>query len=167
MLLAEFLPTRSSDDIIAERVRIRLGGEDILLPDLSIAETEAWQAQFAAELAVIVGQVSASDDPRLIMARLTGLVPLQLTLLRAYDRDGRLPDDEWIRTKASPSAVLKAFLEVLAAAHPMAAVLLDGIVRNPDSIRELIRQTPATASPPPTNGSHPPTAGKRVRSGAT
>lgn len=167
MLLAEFLPSRSTEDILAERVRLNLGREEFILPDLSIEATEAWQAQFATELGVIYAQIGQAKQPADVMVKLLGLVPLQLTLIRGYDTTGVLPADEWIRGNASASAVLKSFIEVLAAAHPTAGVLLDAVVRNPDLIRTLLREgTLETTSPPPTNGSHPPTGGKRVRSGA-
>lgn len=166
MLLAEFLPSRSTEDILAERVRLRLGGEEFVLPDLPIEATEAWQTQFASELGVIYAQVGKAKAPADVMVKLLGLVPIQLSLIRGYDTSGVLPPDEWIRQHASPGAVLKAFLEVLAAAHPTVGVLLDAAVRNPAAIRELMRDAPETTSPPPTNGSHPSTAGKPARSGA-
>lgn len=162
MLLRELLPERSSQDIWEERIRLRLGGQEYVLRILPMAANERWkdrvQSDAAQALAALEGVDSVADAVRVLHGVESGTL---LALLHEYDIDGVLPDDEWMRDNVSEQAVLRSFLEVLSAAHPMLAVLVDTMIREPQVLSALMSETRQRA---PGNGSRPATAGRRARS---
>lgn len=162
MIIEGFLPERSAQDILAGRIRVTLGGEEFVLPSLTIAANDEWRERCSSELRTLFGAFESIESPVGLLAWLDGTTDLQLRLLRAYDVGGVLPDDEWLRSHASPDAVLRAVLEVTAAAFPTFAVVLDMIVRNPSMIRTLIE---AGGSSRPTSGRRPSTGGAHGTSG--
>lgn len=156
MLLREFLPSRSVEDILAERVRLTFGREEYVLRVLTIDETEVWQRKALNTLALILGIVEASPNRANAFGRIMGMGKEQLALIREYDLDGVLPDDKALRATATPSSLLKAAIEVLATAYPPAGVLLDAVVNHPEILIELLgdqmQQTPSSGPPPSTDG---------------
>lgn len=164
MILTQFLPERSVEDILAGRVRLTFGGQAFDLPALTIDKCEAWQAEFSERLAQLFSGISQLDSAGAILGRLGSATDFQLELLRAYDEKNVLPDDAGLRAIATPDALLRATLEVLAAGYPLAASVVDLIARNPAMAKALVLELMKTQPPPPSSGSPRPTAGRRGRS---
>lgn len=139
-----------------------LGEETFALPVLTIEENEQWRAGAGLALSALITGISALDDPAAIFERLSGDTPLQLDLIRAYDKADLLPDDAWVRSHASADDLFQGAIEVAAAAYPPLAAVLDLILRSPGTIGDLITRMPSS---PPTNGLQPSTAGRAKRSG--
>lgn len=164
MILAQYLPERSAQDILAGRVRLTLGGQAFDLPALTIAQCDAFRARASAELGQLFGSFEAIESPMQMVAWLGGTTDLQLAILRSFDLGGVLPDDAWVREHATPEAVLRAVFEVTACAFPPFAVALDLIVRNPAAITTLLEAGTAGSSRP-TSARRPTTAGAPESSG--
>lgn len=170
--LQAYLPTRSAEDIWAERIPLRLGDRDIALRVLPMGPNAAWKERAEAELRGLFATFEGINDPKDLMAFLSRLeTDTVMGLLRGYDRDGVLPDDEWMRENVSEGALLRAFIEVLAAAHPTAAVVVDTLASDPagmvtflmtaltkTSTAPMKHSPPATDGPPPGRGRTSPTS---------
>lgn len=156
MLLKEFLPERSAEDIWAERIRLRLGGQEFILSVLPMAANDVWKAKVSERAAGLFAGLDGLKTMGDVIA-IFGTVETStmVELLRAYDRDGVLPDDGWLRENVSEQSVLRAFLEVFATANPTMAAVLDLMIRNPELIKAILSEG-LTASG---NGSQPSTAG--------
>lgn len=138
-MLQGFLPTRSPEDIWAERITLALGGERYVLRVLPMGPNAVWKERAEAEIRGLLDGFDGIRDPKDLMAFLSRIeTETALGLLRAYDREGVLPDDDWIRSNVSEGALLRAFIEVLAAAHPTAAVVVDVLARDPGGMVSLL-----------------------------
>lgn len=138
-LLQGFLPTRSPEDIWAERITLALGDERIVLRVLPMGPNAVWKERAETEIRGLLDGFDGIRDPKDLMAFLSRIeTETALGLLRAYDRESVLPDDDWIRSNVSEGALLRAFIEVLAAAHPTAAVVVDVLARDPGGMVSLL-----------------------------
>lgn len=173
-VLRQFLPERSAEDILAERIRLTLGGTEYVLPVLTIEQNEVFRASLSSKLGLLLAGFDQLDSMPVIMARLGASAPLLLELLGEYDQTHQLPTAEQLRTTCTEVAVSRAFFGVLAAAYPLVAAALDGVLSSPQLL-ELVMAELAPKRPEPTlvagssepsNMPAPPTAGPRKRSAA-
>ena len=154
--ITDLLPKRSVEDILAERIRVSVGGREFILPSLNLDDTEAWLGSINGEAFGLLGLLDESEDIGSVLATLAASPAKLLDLLRAYDKGGVLPPIEELRQGFTPMGLLRTVLEVWRAANPLADITLAGLTSELGTI----------ASPPPTssrrrNGAKPP-----VRSGA-
>lgn len=132
------LPERSVEDIFAGRVRVFLGGELVDLEVLPIADNEAWTALFRDRMNSVTAGLERDANPLSVLTFLQGLPDLQIELLRAYDKIGVLPDDDWIRAHVTAPQLITALFAVLAAAFPLAATLIE-LARSNGDVAEMLR----------------------------
>ncbi len=158
MDLSSLLPERSIEDILAERVRLRIGGEDYTLPALNIDDNERWKSGLeGAFTGLMVALENAGDDVGTIVGLLTRDPDWLIAQLRSYDTGHVLPDDETIRRGMTPIGLLRAVGEVWRAANPLADTALVGLMSGPSS----------NVTPLPTSASRRSTAGRRAKSAAS
>lgn len=162
MILRQFLPARTSEDILAGRVRITLAGTDYILPVRTIRENRAWKELMRAELDRVVGGFGSLTSPVEILARVSAATDAQIALVRAYDAEGTLPDLEDV----TEPELLRATFAILAAAFPLAGTLLDQLLDQPDLVRLVLAEL-RTNSSAPTSSPPMPTDGRRPRSKAS
>ena len=156
MDVRSFAPPRSVEDILAERVRLVIGGEAYVLPALSIAANEAWKAGLEGDFVNLMTALqTAGDDVPAIVAILTRDPDWLIDHLIGYDRSGILPDRAHLREGLTPLGVLRAVVEVWQAANPLADIGTLGFA---------MTGTPSSDTPPPSSSPRRPTAGRRARS---
>ena len=136
------LPPRSVEDILAERVRLIIGGEVYDLPVLTIEQNRAWKERMDRELGMLFAAVSLEDDTDAILALFDGSEEAFMALLLSYDVHDVLPDRATIEAGLTPLGLIRAVLEVWRAARPLADIALLGMEA---------QGTPANGSPPPTS----------------
>lgn len=158
MILRQYLPERSAEDILAGRIRLHLGPDWFELPVLTIDQNEKWQGVLIDALGELFVGLNKDSAPA-AFARLASAIPTQLHLLRTYDKTNVLPANKWIKANASNADLLRAVLEVVAAAYPLAAIVLDELTRNEDVLRGLIEEGMKRLSSEPTNTLQPLTGG--------
>lgn len=165
MILEKFLPVRSPADILGGVIRVRFGADEHVVPVLTIDENDVWLVKAQTAFALLFAGFTKLDDPKAILARLLTATQTQIDLLGMYDLTGVLPDSKTIRSVASQDQLVNASLEVLAAAYPPAAIVLDLAVQNPTALRSFTAQMIGTmvTSSESMNGSRRPTAGARQK----
>lgn len=163
MILRQFLPERSSEDILAGRVRLSLGGEDFILPVRTIRENRLWKELMRQELDELLGGFSDLSTTGEILARVSAATDAQIALVRAYDSGGILPDLEDV----TEPELMRATFAVLAAAFPLAATLLDQLLDQPELVRLVLAEIRTGGSSEPTNSSPKRMAGARRGSKAS
>lgn len=109
-------PTRSTADVLAGRIRVRLAGQVYSLPVLTIGENEEWQAGLEEHLQPIL---AAGDDVDEVVATLAAFSGDLMVFLRSYDRHHVLPQEPAWEKTIYPNELLTAVLEVRLAADPM------------------------------------------------
>lgn len=149
--LGSLLPTRTVGDILAGRVRLRVGVDVIDLPVLPIARNEAWKERLDATMAGLLERATDDADPGQVLDALAADTGPFLDLLYAYDRDGVLPDREVIRETWTELDLLLAVLEVWRAANPLVDVGLGAW----SATRSRTPSMPTSASHPSTDGPSP------------
>jgi len=164
--LRQFLPERSAEDILAERIRLTLGGTEYVLPVLTIEQNEVFRASLSERLGSLLAGFDKLDSMPMILGRLGAATPVLLEVVGAYDRDKVLPPAEVLRTTCTEVAVSRAFFGVLAAAYPLAAAALDSVLSSPELLGVLLAEMAPTreGSLEPSNTPAPPTGGPRKRS---
>ena len=105
------LPPRPVEDILAERVRLLIGGEVFDLPVLTIAENRAWKERSDRELGLFIATITLTDDLSEVMERF----------------DGVLPPREVIEEGLTPLGLFRAVCEVWRAARPLADIARTGM----------------------------------------
>lgn len=165
MILRQYLPERSAEDILAGRIRLKLGPDWFELPVLTIDENEKWQGVVVETLGGLFVGLN-TDNPPAAFARLAAGTDAQLKLLRTYDKGHTLPTVKVIRATTSNAELLRAVLEVIAAAFPLAAIVLDELTRNEDVLRMLIDEGLRRIYSEPTSLPPPSTAGTSTESEA-
>ncbi|MFZ0324727.1 MAG: hypothetical protein WAN48_11420 [Actinomycetes bacterium] len=155
MELGSLLPPRSVEDILAERIRLEIGGEVYDLPVLTIAENRVWKERMDLELGLLFMQISATDDTDAILGLFDGSESLFMDLLTSYDTTGVLPDQATIEAGLSPLGLIRATLEVWRAARPLADIARTGAMTTP--------APPKSASPPPSSSWRRSMAGRLAR----
>lgn len=158
-LLRQFLPERTSEEILAGRIRIRLSGQDHILPVLTIRENRAWRELASTHLGQLTGGLASISDTASILARIASATDSQMALVRAYDKGGVLPDLEDV----TEPELLRATFAVVAAAFPLAAAIIDQLLSNPELAALVVAEMRKTDSEP-TSSPPQPGAGARKRS---
>ena len=158
MEITDLLPARSIEDILAERVRLTIGGEAYNLPALNVEDTEAWLGELEGDLRGLLSLVEdAGDDAGKVFAELSAKPARLIDFLIAYDKMGALPDRDGLRRGLTPIGLVKAVLEVWRAANPLVDIALAG----------LTMSDPISASRPRTSSPRRNGAGRRAASAAS
>ena len=119
----EALPARSAADILSGRITIVLGGVPYVINVLPRRASKEWLAQLDGSFVNLANALDASaDNVPQILSFLTSQTDFMLSMLRAYDVDNRLPDDEYVEQYATDGEILAAMVEVWRAANPLAAI---------------------------------------------
>lgn len=164
MILRQFLPERTSEDILAGRIRLSLDGVEYILPVRTIRQNRAWKELMAVELEKVLGGFGSLSSAGDILNRVSAATDAQIELVRAYDLDGKLPDLEDV----TEPELLRATFAILAAAFPSLAMALDQLLDQPELLGLVLTEIRGTtASSEPTNSSPTPMAGPRRRSKAS
>jgi hypothetical protein len=151
-LLRSLLPKRSEEDKVAEVVRVSFGRADerreFEIPVLATRPNRGWRKAFNDALADTFSNRDAgnADDGLSITALLMSLTDVQLTLLRAYDQQHVLPQDEWLEDNATDNQILTAFLGVTAAAFPFEVTLAEMVLANRQAWNALMAEFRARMS---------------------
>jgi hypothetical protein len=119
--LSGLVSPRSAEDIFAERVRIRLGQTDYVLPVLPMGPEQEWKSALDASFDAELGAANATDVAG-VVSILERYPDKLLDALITYDRSGVLPPREKLLAEATQLQVLKAVLEVRQSANPLAAI---------------------------------------------
>lgn len=162
-LLRAYLPERDAADVMAGLIPVVLGSQQISLPVLPIRPEREWLTELHVRMAEVWDGLDSQGDAAAVFRYLSSFGPIQRALLRAYDRDALLPSDEWLDDNATSIQVLRAFLAVVAATHPLAESVIDTLLRNPDLTATLLPEIRKALSGS-TNGVQPATAGKPAKS---
>lgn len=110
---------RPSDEEIWGNLTIVLGGITKWIRPLPANPSDDWIALLGERLRDALGGVVASgNDWNGILLAAAGMTKIQIELLVAYDREGRLGGVEWIGDNATPLEIWEAFKKVTAAAYP-------------------------------------------------
>jgi len=152
-------PERSVEDILAGRLRLVFGGRAFELPVLSRAENRRWRESLDARFQPLADPIDDSDTQAVIglMARLAELDEEFLPFVYSYDRTGALPPIEELDELARPHEILRAVLEVRAAANPTLAIAV--ALAKVEAQKERSAERPAR-----TSSRRTPTAGSRGKS---
>lgn len=147
-VMPESMPTRSAGDILAGRVRVRLGGTTYDLPVLARAPSKRWLEQLDARFATLALTLDqAGTDAPAIMATLVAETDALYDMLLSYDTSGTLPPRSEIDEIATDAQILHAVIEVWRAAHPLAAT-----PEPPGPPTSGAPSGPPSMSPPSTDG---------------
>jgi hypothetical protein len=121
------LPERSVEDVLAGRLRIRLGGEWYVLPVLTIGQNREWVESLDAQMQPLL---DGADDGDLnaVVARMQDLSDRLLEFVWSYDRMGVLPPRETLEPDVYPHEALRAVMEVRLAANPTLGFALPGAI---------------------------------------
>jgi hypothetical protein len=119
----EALPTRSAADILSGLITIVLGGIPYVIHVLPRRASREWLARLDERFATVTAALEAADnDAPKILQLLTAHTDYMIEMLRAYDVEGVLPDNEFIETYATDGEILAAMVEVWRASNPLAAI---------------------------------------------
>lgn len=119
----EALPVRSVADILSGRIQIVLGGVPYIIHVLPRRASREWITKLDQRFAEVTSALDqAENDAPRILALLTAHTDYMIQMLREYDIEGVLPDDEFIETYATDGEILAAMVEVWRAANPLAAI---------------------------------------------
>lgn len=154
----ELTPERSVEDILAGRLRLVFGDQAFELPVLSRAENRRWRETLDARFQPLADKVD-DDDPAAVIGLMRQLAELDeefLPFIYTYDRTGALPPIEELDELARPHEILRAVLEVRAAANPTLAIAV--------ALARAEAKAPSDEPPEPTSSSPTPTAGSRRKS---
>lgn len=139
--------TRSPEDVLAGVIRVAVGGQEKLLPTLSIRGTREWQAAVAA----MPGRFNPADPEAWTTgeaSEFSGLtLDVVLDIIVLYDRASALGGREWLEDHADPAQLYAALAAISEVAFPFA-----------DNTRVLLAALVATAvvgSSPPSSTSGP------------
>ena len=119
----EALPVRSAADILSGRIQVVLGGMPYIMPVLPRRASREWLAQLDERFDAVTKALDlAADDVPAILTILTGHTDYMVEMLRAYDVQNVLPDNDFIDEYATDGEILAATVEVWRAANPLAAI---------------------------------------------
>jgi hypothetical protein len=165
------LPERAVEDVLAGVLRMNFGGSSFTVPVLVIAKADDWRARLNEEFVGVMGALEGQTNAAGVLAFLGSHTPKMIGLIREYDVEGTLPDDEWLRGHATEPEILRAFMLLLAASFPFIAAALDILAANPDALKLVLEEFGPTSNPKLIPGGSPlttspePTAGPTKRSG--
>jgi hypothetical protein len=157
------VPTRPAGDVLGRVVRVRLGGQEYVLPVRSIRANREWKAQLDAltaakvEAVTLVEGDSVSQLEQILSILDHDDIDKLIDLLLSYDTAGVLPSREAIEDLEPDASldVMSACREVWRAASPLVDTVLGAMERT-------LRPTGSM----PTSSPRPSTAGRRKRSTA-
>lgn len=146
--LPDAMPTRSSADILAGRVRVYLGGTVFDLPVLARGPAKRWLERLDARFAALALSLDAAgtDTPQ-ILSLLVSETDALYDMLLSFDEGHVLPSRDEIDETATDAQILHAVLEVWRAVHPLVVNLSAG--QNPTSGPSA---EPVSSPPRPTGG---------------
>lgn len=145
----EALPTRSAADILSGTINVVLGGIPYTMQVLPRRASRDWLTKLDERWAIVTQALdAATDDTPQILALLTGHTDYMLSMLREYDVNGVLPDDEFIDKYATDGEILAATVEVWRAANPLAAIGAEAAAETMAGTRSA----PLKSPPPSTDG---------------
>jgi hypothetical protein len=122
VLMPPSVPERTTEDILAGRVRIVLGTIQFALPVLPRAASRRWLEQMDARYAVLVNKlIKADGNIADIVTEIAAEQDTLYELLLSYDQTHVLPPREEIDEYATDAQVLHAVLEVWRAVNPLVA----------------------------------------------
>lgn len=150
---------RSEDELFAPGtrrpiVKIVLAGIEKRLEELPVSGNEDWKRELALKAFGRLASAGTLDNAEAIASMFAGVTDVQIELLVAYDRDGRLGGADWIRDNASASEIWTAFKEVMKAAFPF---LVDA-AKAPNLVAELLPQLAALLGKQPSTSGAPGSA---------
>jgi hypothetical protein len=123
MDLSSVLGPRSVDDMLAERVRVQLGGETYVLPVKTMHAQREWEESLDGELARMLRLVQQEEGEIGDLIRSLSETSLRFVdLLLSYDDGNVLPDKDTIARTNTEVALMFAVLEVWRAGHPKADI---------------------------------------------
>lgn len=143
MDLTSLLPDRSAEDVLAGRIRLRLGGEPYVLPVRSIRDNRAWKEEWESTVGARIADIPEDKPGQMFVALGEGADDL-LSLLISYDNTGVLPSRDDIEAVATPPELLMGILEVWAAANPLLGMALVD-ARGPQKPNRKARRSPRTS----------------------
>lgn len=146
-------------DVIAQRVRLHIGGEDYLLPSLCIADSEEWEAKLDAEVTDVLRTVEEQgDDVGQVLETLATNPDRFLDLLIAYDQTKVLPKKAALRRQMTQMDLLRCCLEVWRAANPLVDIglgVVTTVARRTSALPRLTSSLqPSTGGPPAPSGAN-------------
>ncbi len=127
MDFGSLLSPRPVEDILAERVRLIIGGQAYDLPVLTIRDNRAWRERMDLALARLVIGLSSADDSDTILELFDGNEHIWMDLLVSYDHTGVLPPIDEIEAGMTPMGLVRSVLEVWRAARPLADISATGM----------------------------------------
>jgi hypothetical protein len=154
---------RSVADVLAGRIRLRLAGQDYILPVLTIGQNEDWLATLDASLQPLIEEdltIEAAVD------RLSTFNDKLLDFVYSYDRAHVLPPIKKLRPNVYPHEALIAVMEVRNAANPTLGFALASLMAEARAERaeEAQRIVPDAVERARTSSQPPPTAGPSAKS---
>ncbi len=161
------LPDRSVEDILRGRLQMVLGDETFVVPVLKIGKADDWRDRLAVEAGATLGLLGEQPNGAAVMGFLGQNSTTLLGLIRAYDVNGVLPTDDWVRENATEPEVVQAFVLCVAASYPFISAALDILAANPGALRIVLEEfgsQPRSTSGPSTTSSPTATAGPSNRS---
>jgi len=142
-------PTRSTADVLAGRLRIRLAGQWFVLPVLTIRQNEEWLEQLDGRLAPLL---AGTDSLAAAIAQIERFGDRMLDLVRAYDVTGVLPEPgDWERD-IYPHELLRAVMEVRLATDPTLSYAVAAALEETPPLVPAIPSGSGTGSPRSTGG---------------
>lgn len=142
-------------EIWADTITLRLGGVAKPIRPLPARPSKEWKATLADAVRDAVGGVETKGDWSQVLGVVSDLTDVQVRLLVAYDRDGRLGGEEWILDNATEREIYEAFKAVLVEAFPPLA----DAQRFPQLLAGLLPQLLAlSGSTPSVSGDEPATS---------
>ncbi len=144
-----------------------LGDETFVVPVLKIGKADDWRDRLAVEAGATLGLLGEQPNGAAVMGFLGQNSTTLLGLIRAYDVNGVLPTDDWVRENATEPEVVQAFVLCVAASYPFISAALDILAANPGALRIVLEEfgsQPRSTSGPSTTSSPTATAGPSNRS---
>jgi hypothetical protein len=124
MEVHDILPERSMADVIAQRVRVQLGGREYLLPAKVIDDNERWKRQLDVVMTALLASMDEDGDAGSALGVLSTDPEPFVQVLLSYDHTGLLPDRDTLRATVTEYELLVAVLECWRAASPKVDIAL-------------------------------------------
>lgn len=124
MEVHDILPPRSMADVIAQRVRVVLAGQEYLLPAKVIDDNERWKRQLDVVMTALLASMEEDGDAGSALGVLSTDPEPFVQVLLSYDHTGLLPDRDTLRRTITEFELLAAVLECWRAASPKVDIAL-------------------------------------------
>jgi hypothetical protein len=123
--LPDAMPHRTVADVLAGRVRVKLGGTEYPIPVLARGASRRWLAELDAKWGALPAMLErAGDDVDAGVRLLVQHTDLMLDALLAYDQSGILPPRAELDAGSTDAEILQAIVECWLAANPLAASIV-------------------------------------------